>query len=54
MARLVPVTSDVWIDMVESGKVILADDQTDLIDEPPRDYPVEATATLTAMREHER
>jgi prevent-host-death family protein len=54
VARLVPVSSDVWTDMVASGEVTLADDQTDLVDEVPGEYEVEASATLAAMRQHER
>jgi len=55
VARLVPVGSDTWTDLVASGRVTLAeDDRTDVADEPPADYDVEATATLIAMREHER
>ena len=54
VARLVPVASDLWTDMVESGKVTLADDHADLVEEPPAVYGVEAAAALAAMREHER
>jgi prevent-host-death family protein len=54
VARLVPVSSDVWTDMVASGEVTLADDQTDLVDEVPGEYELEASATLAAMRQHER
>jgi prevent-host-death family protein len=54
VARLVPVSSDAWTDMVASGRVTLADDDTDIVDEPPGDYDIDPTATLTAMREHER
>lgn len=54
VARLVPVSTDVWTDMVFTGKVTLADDETDLVDEPPGDYEADASATLAAMREYER
>lgn len=54
VARLVPVGSDVWADLVASGKVTLADNHTDLVDEPPGEYRVEASTALAAMREHER
>lgn len=40
--------------MVTSGRVDVADDQTDIADEPPGDYDVDASATLAAMREYER
>lgn len=54
VARLVPVSSDLWTDMVASGKVTLAVDPGDVVDEPPADYEVEASTVLAAMREHER
>lgn len=54
VARLVPVSTDTWTDMVLSHRVTLADDQADLLDEPPGDYDVDASAALAAMREHER
>ncbi len=54
IARRVPVNSDTWTDMVASGKVTVADDRTAIEQEPPGDYDVDASATLTAMREHER
>lgn len=54
VARLVPLSSDGWTDMVASGEVTLADDRTDLADEVPGDYGIEASATLATMREDER
>lgn len=54
VARLVPLSSDAWTDMVASGEVSLADDRTDLLDEVPGDYGIEASANLASMREHER
>lgn len=54
VARLVPLSSDAWTDMVASGEVTLADDPTHLADEAPGDYGIEASATLATMREHER
>lgn len=54
VARLVPVSTDRWSDLVTSGKVTLAEDQTDVVEEAPGDYGTEASATLAAMREHER
>lgn len=54
VARLVPVGADAWADMVARGKVTLAEDHGDLLDEPPGDYDVAAAAALAAMREHER
>lgn len=54
VARLVPVTTDIWSDMVAGGKVTLADDLTDLADEAPGTYDVEASSVLATMRENER
>jgi prevent-host-death family protein len=49
VARLVPIGSDVWTDLVASGRVIVADD-TDVVDEAPGEYGVDASNTLAAMR----
>ncbi len=54
MARLVPVTTDAWADMITSGKVTPAEDQTDVADEVPGDYDVDASAVLAALRADER
>ncbi len=54
MARLVPVTTDAWADMIASGKVTPADDETDVADEMPGNYDVDASAVLEALRADER
>lgn len=54
VARLVPITTDAWADMVASGKITLADDDEDVLDEAPRDYGVAASSTLDALRADER
>ena len=54
VARLVPVLSDSWADMIASGRVTLAEDNTDIADEAPRDYDVQPSAVIAAMREEER
>ena len=54
VARLVPVGTDPWADMVASGRVTLAEDPTDVANEAPGAYAVEASAVLAAMREDER
>ena len=54
VARLVPVATDPWADMIATGKVTLAEDDTDIADEPPRDYDVDASAVLAEMRADER
>jgi prevent-host-death family protein len=54
VARLVPITSDTWDDMVASGQVTLATDDTDVATEDPGDYAVDASAVLAAQRADER
>ena len=54
VARLVPLTADAWVDMVASGRVAPAEDESDLLDEAPADYGVDASAMLTALRADER
>ena len=54
VARLVPVTTDDWADMVKTGKVTPAEDDTDVCEEMPGDYDVDASAVLAAMRVDER
>ena len=54
MARLVPITSDVWADMIASGRVTPAEDGADVADEVPGKYDVDASAVLAEMRSDER
>jgi prevent-host-death family protein len=54
VARLVPVRTEPWADMVASGRVTPAEDVTDIADEPPGEYEVEPSAVLAAMRAEER
>ncbi len=54
VARLVPVTGDAWADMIASGRVTPAEDDTDVADEMPADYDVDASGVLAAMRSDER
>ena len=54
VARLVPIRTDAWADMVASGRVTPAEDGTDVVDEAPGDYEVEASAVLAKMRAEER
>lgn len=54
VARLVPVTNDSWADKIATGKVTPAEDDTDVADEMPGDYDVDASAVLTSMRADER
>jgi len=54
VARLVPITTDAWADMIAAGKVTPADDDTDVADEMPGNYDVDAAGVLAAMRSDER
>ena len=54
VARLVPITSDAWADMIASGQVTPAEDSTDVGDEAPGKYDVDASAVLAEMRADER
>lgn len=54
VALLVPVTGDGWTDLIAAGKVAPPEDDLDVTQEPPRDYDVDASAALAAMRADER
>lgn len=54
VARLVPVTTDNWADMIANGKVTPAEDDADVADEQPGHYAVNASAVLAALRADER
>ena len=54
VARLVPVGDDPWDDLVASGQVIPPTEEGDLLDEPPHDYGIDASARLAALRDEER
>jgi prevent-host-death family protein len=54
VAHLVPVRTDVWEDLVASGRVSPAEDAADVTDEAPGDYHVAASEALVAMRAEER
>jgi antitoxin (DNA-binding transcriptional repressor) of toxin-antitoxin stability system len=54
VARLVPIHSDSWADLVAAGKVTLAAEDADVADEPPRDYGIDASRALAAMRADDR
>ncbi len=54
MARLVPITSDAWADMIACGLVTVAEDGNDVADEAPGRYDVDASAVLAEMRADER
>lgn len=54
VARLVPITTDVWGDMIASGRVTPAEEDGDIADERPGDYDVDGSAVLAALRADER
>lgn len=54
MALLVPTSTDPWADMIASGRVTPAEDETDVADEAPRDYRIDATGVLAEIRADER
>lgn len=54
VARLIPVNTDPWENLIASGSVTAAEDGTDVTEELPGDYDVDASAVLTAMRFEER
>jgi prevent-host-death family protein len=54
VARLIPLQADAWADLVAAGKVSLAVADADVADEAPRDYGVDASQTLAAMRADDR
>lgn len=54
VARLVPLTTNAWADMVTSGKVTPAEDDSDVTDEVPGDYDVDASNVLAELRADER
>lgn len=54
VARLVPVSADPWKDLLASGRVVQPEGEADLLEEPPRDYGVDASAQLARIREEQR
>jgi len=51
---LVPIHQDWWQDLVASGQVLAATGEGDVVDDPPNDYGIDASARLAAMRAEER
>jgi prevent-host-death family protein len=54
VARLVPVQSTPWDDLVTSHRVTAPTDPNDIIDEAPLEYGLDATGVLQSMRQTER
>ena len=54
VAMLVPVHGDAWQNLVASGRVTAPTEEGDVLDEPPSDFGIDPSGTLSAMREDER
>jgi len=54
VALLVPVHGDGWEQLLLSGRVVGPSDPADLLDEPPSDHGIDASANLAVLRDHER
>jgi prevent-host-death family protein len=54
VALLVPVRRQAWDDLIASQRLTLPSDETDIVDDEPRDYGVDASEVLHAMRETSR
>jgi prevent-host-death family protein len=54
VALLVPSPGDRWQELVASGQVSPATMEGDVADEEPRDYGIDASGELVAMRDDER
>ncbi len=50
VARLVPVPPDSWQALIDSGQVIPAEVPGGLLDVQPRDFGIDASGELAAMR----
>ncbi len=54
VAMLVPVKDDPWQALMASGRVTPPTEEGDLLYEGPKDYGVDASGQLAAMRDQER
>jgi prevent-host-death family protein len=54
VARLVPVQSSRWDDLVTSQRIAAPTDANDIVDEAPIEYGLDATGVLKSMRQTER
>ena len=54
VALLVPVRGDDWQDLLAAGRVVRPTQDGDVVDEAPSDFGIDASATLSAVRENER
>jgi len=54
VARLVPVRTSAWDDLLATGRISPPEDDLHVADEEPGDYDVDASTVLREMREYER
>lgn len=54
VALLVPIASDHWESMIETGRVVAPQELDDVVSEGPVDYGIDASAELAALRIDER
>lgn len=54
VARLVPPVAGSWDGLIASGRVLPPQEAGHVLDEPPADHAVPASANLARLREHER
>ena len=54
VAMLVPVRGDRWDDLLATGRVSIPVGDEDVADETPADYGIDATGTLSSLRDLER
>lgn len=54
VARLVPPQAGDWSDLLATGRLLPPERPGDIVEEPPDDHGVDASATLTQQRDSER
>lgn len=54
VAMLVPVRGDTWDALVATSRVLQPEDTTDLADDGPVDYGLDASGVLRSIRDQER
>ncbi len=54
VAMLIPIRVDGWETLLVSGRVLRPASEGDVLDEPPADHGVDASARLATMRADER
>ena len=54
VAMLVPVRGAAWDALLTSNRVLQPEDGSDLADEPPVDYGLNASSVLRSLRDQER